>query len=428
MKTLLGLFITVVLSCSLQAQTQSSGYAIVGATVHTLGPKGSLKDATVLLKDGKIQQVLTQGQVPAGYEIIDAKGKVVTPGLFGAHTRLGLVEVGMSAGTVDSSSKVSQISSDGAGLDVSYAINSASTLMDISRIAGITSAATSLSNTGQLFQGQGAVISLGDKAQPLISSRAFVTIDLSNGGIDENGESRAVTWVALESALQEAEFAKGKSLTPLVEWHGDLAKADLKALLPVVSGEIPLLIDVRRVADIRQVLALKKRHSKLNIVLLQATEAWMLADELAKAKIAVIISPERNLPYAFDQLGATMQNAARLNAAGVKVSIGMETHNIRLATQHAGNAVANGLPWLDGLAALTINPATVYGLGQQFGSIEAGKQADVVIWSGDPLQVTETAEQVFIKGEKILMESRQTKLRDRYLNLGQAKPMRFVHP
>lgn len=428
MRLLLSVILTTMVCCAVQAQSPSVAYAIVGAKVHTMGPQGSLQSATVLIKDGKIQKVMEQDAALSGYEVIDGKGKVLTPGLIGAFTNLGLVEVGFSAGTVDASTKMSTISKVGAGLDVSYGINPDSTLIAISRIEGITSAATTLATTHQLFQGQGAFISLGDKSMPILKSAAFISLDMSNDGVDENGESRAVTWVALESALQEAEFAKDKTLTPMVEWHGELSKVDINALIPLVSGDKPLLIDARRQADIRQVLALKQRHNKLNIVLLHATEGWMLADELAKAGIAVILDPQSNLPNAFDQLGATLQNAARLNKAGVKVTIGMDTHNIRLATQHAGNAVANGLPWIDGLAALTINPAKIYGMDKQLGSIEVGKQADLVLWSGDPLEVTESAEQVFIKGNKIDMQSRQTKLRDRYLHLNQDKPMEYVRP
>jgi imidazolonepropionase-like amidohydrolase len=217
-------------------------------------------------------------------------------------------------------------------------------------------------------------------------------------------------------------------LTPMQQWHGQLSRADIKALLPVIRGNIPLLIEARRAADIRQVIAFKKRHPKLDIVLVQGTEAWRVAKELAANDIPVILNPESNLPYAFDQLAAPLENAGRLDKAGVNVSIGIETHNIRLAKQHAGNAGANGLPWQQGLAALTINPAKLYGMDKQIGSLEPGKQADLVVWSGDPLEVTESAEQVFIKGNLIDMQSRQTKLRDRYLKLQGDKPMQYIRP
>ncbi|GAC21004.1 amidohydrolase family protein [Paraglaciecola arctica] len=402
--------------------------AIVGAKVHTMSSQGTVDNATVLIKDGKIQKVM-QGEVAlAGYEIIDAKGKVVTPGLIGASTSLGLVDVGFSAGTNDSNSSLTSISATGAAFDVSYAINPDSSLMAIARIEGVTSAATSMGRTGQLFNGQGALITLGDTSTPLIQARAFISTRVGNGGADTIGGSRSVLWVSLEKALAEAKFAVGKSLSPRDEWHGELSRTDIVALIPLVKGEIPLLVDARRAADIRQVIALKQRHSQLNIVITYATEGWRVAKELADNNIPVILNPEANLPSSFDQLGATLKNAGRLADAGVQVSIGMETHNIRLARQHAGNAVANGLIWEQGLAALTINVAKLYGIDDTLGSLEAGKIADVVIWSGDPLEVTEAAEMVLIAGEPVKMQSRQSKLRDRYLKLQTDKPMQYVRP
>jgi imidazolonepropionase-like amidohydrolase len=402
--------------------------AIVGAKVYTMSSQGTLENATVLIKDGKIQKIMEGEPALAGYEIIDAKGKVVTPGLIGASTTLGLVDVGFSGGTNDSNSSLTSISKTGAAFDVSYAINPDSSLMAIARIEGVTTAATSMGSTGQLFSGQGALISLGDVSEPVIQARAFISTRVGNSGADTMGGSRSVLWVSLEKALAEAKFAIGKSLTPSDEWHGELSRADIAALVPVVKGEIPLLVDARRAADIRQVIALKQRQPQLNIVITYATEGWRVAKELADNNIPVILDPEANLPFGFDQLGSTLKNAGRLAAAGVKVSIGMETHNIRLARQHAGNAVANGLSWNQGLAALTINVAKLYGIDDKLGSLEVGKHADVVIWTGDPLEVTESAELVLIAGEIIEMHSRQSKLRDRYLQLQTGKRMQYVRP
>jgi imidazolonepropionase-like amidohydrolase len=400
----------------------------VGAKVYTMSSQGTLENATVLIKDGKIQKIMEGEPALAGYEIIDAKGKVVTPGLIGASTTLGLVDVGFSGGTNDSNSSLTSISKTGAAFDVSYAINPDSSLMAIARIEGVTTAATSMGSTGQLFSGQGALISLGDVSEPVIQARAFISTRVGNSGADTMGGSRSVLWVSLEKALAEAKFAIGKSLTPSDEWHGELSRADIAALVPVVKGEIPLLVDARRAADIRQVIALKQRQPQLNIVITYATEGWRVAKELADNNIPVILDPEANLPFGFDQLGSTLKNAGRLAAAGVKVSIGMETHNIRLARQHSGNAVANGLSWNQGLAALTINVAKLYGIDDKFGSLEVGKHADVVIWTGDPLEVTESAELVLIAGEIIEMHSRQSKLRDRYLQLQTGKRMQYVRP
>ncbi|MCV2883843.1 amidohydrolase family protein [Aestuariibacter sp. AA17] len=415
-------------SLSFVAQVQAENYAITGATVHTMDAAGSFENGTVFIKDGKIEKVIDGQASTDGYTVIDASGKVVTPGLIGALTSLGLEEVSMSAGTVDSRSEARDISQVGAALDVSYAVNPDSSLINISRIEGITSAATSMSRTGQLFGGQGAIITLGDLDVPVIKPRAFVSTSVSGHGADANGGSRASLWVQLETALDEVQAATTQLAGYDKAWHGLLSRSDLKALKPVLDGNVPLLIEANRAADIRQVIGFKQRNPSLNIALINATEAWRVADALAQANIPVILDPESNLPYNFDELGATLENASRLEEAGVMVTIGINTHNIRLAKQHAGNAVANGLSWEQGLAALTINVAKLFGVENTLGSLAPGKRADVVIWSGDPLQVTEAATQVFINGEKIKMESRQSKLRDRYLNLEQPKPMRYVRP
>lgn len=422
----LAISILIIGASTLSLYAQAKNIAIVDATVHTMSDKGTLENATVLIRNGKIQTVLSERPAISGYEVINAKGKVVTPGLIGAYTSLGLVEVGFSAGTVDSNSSASAISKTGAALDVPYAVNPKSTLIAISRIEGVTSAATTMTRTGQLFNGQGAIISLGDTITPVIKPKAFLSVAVDNGGADNTGGSRAALWTTLEHVLSEAAFTQGKKLDPLSSWHGISTIADAKALNSFLMGEQPILIEAHRAADILQVIELGKRYPKMNLVILNATEGWQVAEQLADANIAVILNPESNLPYEFDQLSATLENAGRLQKAGVTVAIGMNTHNIRLAKQHAGNAVANGLPWQAGLASLTINPAKIYGISDTHGSIETGKQADLVIWSGDPLEVTETAEQVLINGERIEMVSRQTKLRDRYLKKHEQKSVHYV--
>lgn len=390
--------------------------AITGATIHTVAEQGTVQNGTVLIEDGKIKQVLDSVSVPSGFTEIDAKGKVLTPGFIGALTSIGLVEVGSSAGVVDSRVQAHPISSVGAAYDVQYAINPDSTLIDITRLEGFTSAVTGISRTGQLFSGQGAVISLNKSMQPLLKAHAFMQLDVSNGGASHAGDSRAALWVALNQSLSEAQFAQSQNMQANQSWEGMITRADASALGKVLNGDTPLLVTANRAADILQVIALKKRFENLNLVLVKASDGWRVAKKIAQANIPVILDPEYNLPGGFDRLGATLTNAARLHKAGVSIAIGVNTHNIRLASQHAGNAVANGLAHSAAIASLTITPAKIFGLDDSIGSIEAGKNADLVIWSGDPLEVTQAAEQVFISGQSMPMTSRQTQLRDRYLN------------
>lgn len=390
--------------------------AIVGGKVFTGTEQGTLESATVLIDNNKIVDVTTSGSVPAGYITIDASGKYVTPGLIGAYTQLGLVEVSSSAGTVDASVTSSKVSATGAAFDVTYAINPDSSLMAISRVEGFTSAVSGITRSESLFTGQGAVITLSGASNSVIKPRAFMAVNVGNHGADDNGGSRAALWVMLNEAINEAvQVSNTAQLSPSSSWEGLNSRADIKALKPVVNGTIPLLMFADRAADIRQVIAFKQRYPNIRVVLVKGMEAWRVADELAAAGIPVIIDPEFNLPGGFDQLGATLANAKRLEDAGVMVAIGMETHNIRLATQHAGNAVAYGMSWEAAMAALTVNPATIFDMPALLGTLKKDAQADVVVWSGDPLEVTQAAEVVIINGEPVAMTSRQIKLQQRYL-------------
>ncbi|APE05683.1 MAG: amidohydrolase [Alteromonas sp.] len=407
--------ITLVAALSMVSSIAAENIAIVGGKVHTMTSAGVLEKGTVLLSDGRISAVFADGEVPQGYKVIDASGKVVTPGFVGALTSLGLVEVSSSSGVVDSSVEKTPITNTGAAFDVQYAINADSSLIPVTRLEGVTSAATTVSNGEFLFGGKGAVISL-DGFAPVLKAGAFMTVDAGSGGAEISGGSRASLWVMLDKVFNEAKNAKD-NLSAEKPWYGINTRLDVSALKQVIAGDMPLFMRADRASDIRQVIAFKKRHSSINVILVHGVEAWRVANELADAEIPVIIDPEYNLPGGFDQMGATLKNAARLHNAGVQVAIGMDTHNIRLAAQHAGNAVANGLDYEAGLASLTKVPAQILGLESQLGSLVKGARADVVIWSGDPLEVTQAAESVFIGGKAIKMESRQTKLRDRYLTL-----------
>jgi imidazolonepropionase-like amidohydrolase len=190
-----------------------------------------------------------------------------------------------------------------------------------------------------------------------------------------------------------------------------------QSLREYLSGAARVVFDVQRAADIRQVLALAQREH-LRIAVRGAAEAWRVAAELAQAEVPVLLDPLDDLPQSFDAIGATLENAARLERAGVRIAFSFndpQPHNIRKLRQGAGIAVAHGLPFEAALAALTRTPAEIFGVGDRNGSIERGRPADLVLWSGDPLEVTTLADAVFIQGVQQVMRSRQSELRDRYL-------------
>lgn len=405
--------------------------AITGATVHTVGPNGTIENATVVFADGRIVAVGDNVSVPAGATVIDAADKVVTPGLFTPIGSLGLVEVGFSAGPVDSDQRGDQFT---ASFDVADAFNRRSTLIPINRMEGVTRALIApnpggmdeAGNNSSIFSGLATVVNLGATGDSIDRRAAAMVVTLGQRGVDYAGGSRAAVLLQLRSALDEARDYRDHSDAHERGQHSDytLSVADLEALQGVLSGNVPLLANVDRAADIEELISLKVEYG-IRVIINGGTEAWMLAAHVAAANIPVILAPTDNLPSNFDRLNATAKSAAILADAGVTIAFAdgeSQTHNARNITQSAGNAAAEGLSWDAALRAITLSPAEMYGVAGRVGSIELGKDADLVIWPGDPLELTNYAEQVFIRGESVEMVSRQTLLRDRYLDTDDKRP------
>jgi imidazolonepropionase-like amidohydrolase len=212
----------------------------------------------------------------------------------------------------------------------------------------------------------------------------------------------------LEQAIRET-----RSKTPVAQ--GALLHAAGREALTryLMGGRVVFQVD--RAADILGVVAFADRNG-IKPVILGGDEAWLVAQALAKAEVPVILNPLDDLPVDFDHLGSTLENAARLQRAGVRIAFSSgDTAQARLVRQLAGNAVAHGLPWEAALAAITSTPADIFGLGATHGRIAVGQAADLVLWSGDPLEVSTLADKVWIAGRPVEMKSRQTELRDRYV-------------
>ena len=394
------------------AAVMAEDIAITGGTAFTMGKAGKIENATVLIKDGKIQKVGSGLKVPSGYTVIDATGKIVTPGLMGAQTGLGLHEGPSWAGINDGDATKAKV---GPALDATWGLNGNQTPIAVNRIEGITRAATNLRVTAGLFTGQGAIISLDDAE--VLRSKAYITLSVGERASEKIG-SRSAVWYTVIKALDEANPDKKKKKSSKSK---DAAAAkpnpDRDALARLFSGKVTLVVNASRKSDILNVIRLKNKYPKIKMAIAGAQEAWMVADELAEAEIPAIIHAIDNLPESFEMLGATQENAGRLEKAGVKVAIvGNGDSNVRLAIQNAGNAVGNGMSWQAAMASLTTVPAEIYGISKSYGTLEKGKDADVVVWDGDPLELMSSPDVVIIGGENMPMVSRQTKLRDRYLN------------
>lgn len=396
--------------------------AIVGGKVITMGPAGTIENGTVVIQDGRIQAVGANVAVPGGARRIDAAGKVVTPGLMDSISRLGLVEVSAVDGTRDSRTGSDTIT---AAFDVVDAFNPRSILIPVNRVEGLTRTVIAPAPGSSLIAGQGALIHLGGpEGGPesyIVKPRVAMFGVLGEAGMEYGGGSRAAALLRLREALADArEYAKNRQAYDQGERREySLSRLDLEALQPVVRGEMTMvLMGVNRASDIEAALRLAKEE-KLKIMLAGASEGWIVADQIAAAKVPVLITPVENLPGSFESLGATLENAVRLHRAGVTFAFMTgEAHNARNIRQYAGIAVANGLPWDASLAAMTSVPARLWGISDRYGTLEPGKDADVVVWDGDPLEITSFPEAVFIRGVQMPEDSRQLELRDRYKDPG----------
>ncbi|UIJ44238.1 amidohydrolase family protein [Sphingomonas cannabina] len=417
MKRFLLLSAAALLASPAAAQT----IAITGGTVAIGDGSAPVENGTVVIRDGRIVAAGAGVAVPAGATVVDAKGKWIAAGMVAGLSGLGLLDAGGIGESNDSASRGSPFK---AAIDVSVAINPNAAMVGNERAGGVTRAIVAPDAGGSIFAGQGAVIDLGADPDPLTRARAFQYVELGEGGAAQAGGSRPAAYVGLHDALAQAEDYRrnpagfdGRSRDAL------LTRADAQALLQVLDGAMPLLVHVERASDIRTVLALPKRYPKLRLVLVGAAEGWMVAREIAAARVPVIASALADLPASFESLAATESNVGRLTQAGATVGILSQgnggEHTLK---QFAGNLVAitkvpgaTGLDWGKAFATITSRPAAALGLDGEIGSLRPGRRADVVLWDGDPLELSSMPVAVWIDGQQQPLDSRQRKLRNRYL-------------
>jgi imidazolonepropionase-like amidohydrolase len=427
---------------------------ITNATLVLGDGSEPIQGGTVVVRNGRVVAAGATVRVPTNAEFIDAKGKWVTPGIVAGFSRLGLAEVDLGAdGSDDTDTGNSPFS---AAIDVTPAINPKASTIAVSRADGVTRAVVAPVAGKSIFGGQGAVIDTGNDMDAVLRARAFQFVELGEGGAGKAGGSRSAAFVLFRNALREARDLAGLR-TPLTgraqvepqvadipyEERPDptlltrdarrsedvlLTRFDAAALVPVLRGRQLLLVHVERAKDILNVLDLRREFPGLKIALVGVTEGWTVADRIAASGVWVIASALNDLPASFEMLAATQSNVGRMRAAGVKVAIGMiddnDTRYLRNQRQYAGNLVAlsklpgaAGLSWGEAFAMISSRPAEAVGLGREIGSLAVGRRGDVVIWSGDPLELSSAPEAVWIDGVRQPLDNHQTKLRDRYRSL-----------
>lgn len=388
--------------------------AITGGTVHPIsGP--AIPNGTVIIQNGRITAVGANVAVPAGAVRIDATGKTVTPGLFESGTNLALVEVE----AVGSDFRVQDEDHIAAAFNVADGINPRSMVIPVTRIAGVTTVVSR--PAGGLISGQGIAFDLiGDRLEEMsIRSPIAMFGSVSENEHDAGGGARGGMFMRLREALDDARvWARNPQAFERGETRQfSVSRLDMAALQPVLRGELPLVLEAHRASDIQTAIRIAGEYD-IKLIIAGGTEGWMVADDLARARVPVLVKVLRNLPESFESLGARYDNAALLRRAGVQVAITTgETYKAFNIRQEAGNAVAYGLPYEEALRAVTLYPAQIFGVADRYGTLEPGKVANVVVWDGDPLELLTRVEHVIIRGQEVPLVSRETMLRDRYMNL-----------
>ncbi|HWG34108.1 MAG TPA: amidohydrolase family protein [Gemmatimonadaceae bacterium] len=416
--------VTFVIVAPAHAQT----VAITGGTVYPVsGP--AIQNGTVLMRDGKIVAVGADVAVPAGAQRIDATGKIVTPGFIDASTTLGLVEIGGEPSTRDANAKgTDAIAASFRSWD---GLNSESVNWAPARNEGVTSAV--VLPGGGLVSGGAAMVDLADGTAAQMIRRAPVAMiaQIDNPRSAQTG-ARGELIGKLRNLIEDVKFYQAhradydrsatRSLTA--------PRVDLEAMIPVVEGKLPLAIEAERVDDIQAALRLAKEFN-LKIIIMGGAEAWLAANDLAAAHVPVVAGAMNNIPSSFQTLNQRQENLGILSKAGVTTAIvgnngdgDEELFNVRNIKYEAGNAVAYGMTHDAALRAVTLAPAEMFGVADHVGSLQPGRDANVVIWSGDPFEFSTHAEHVYIHGRDVIAPSRQDMLTQRYKTL----PPKYSQP
>lgn len=412
---ILGAMLLLVLAMCTEPVEARSLAIVHASVVHPVaGP--SFADGLVLVQDGRIRYVGPMIDVPADAEVIDARGKWVTPGIFSAGSQLGLVEI---YSVDDTNDGVSAQSGLNAALDVRYGFNPDTSPLAVSRKAGLTRSAVFPRASGSIFAGMGALVHLAaGQRDGAFKPAAFAYLEMGDHGVRMAGGSRSAAWIKLSGAF--SRYPSGT--TGRDGANGPVDEAG--AIGALASGSVPMLMRVQSARDILLALDFNDRHPDVDLVLVGAAEGWRVADEIAHRGVPVIVDAFVNIPTRFELMASTRENARRLAQAGVTIAIipgephePMATANARSIMHAAGVAIAHGLPWQRALEAVTLNPARIFGVESELGSLEAGKRADIVIWDGDPFELSTRATAVLIDGQVQPLHSRQDRLRDRYLEV-----------
>ena len=368
----------------------------------------------ILIKSGKIISI--SNDISNAKKVINADGKIVTPGFIAPDTEIGIVEIGSLSVTRDDSPKIYNI-----GFSIFDAFNPNSTLIPWNRANGITSALSLPKASSSPIGGLGSFFDLNSDLN-ISGEKDMVMIGRVGGS---SSKSRAETFALMEDILDLAFSIDSKVIKSDIEIisfmndmpianHLNLQVRDIKALYKLANKRLPLIIESNRASDILKLIKLKKKYN-LNLIIMGAQEATLVSTQIAESKIPLIVNPINNIPNSFDELASNINASARLEQAGISLMFNApRDHNYHLIRQGAGVAVANGMSYGGAIKALTSNFSKAFGISSK-GVLKKGASADLIIWSSDPLEPSSIPEKVFINGVDSSLMTRSLRLQERYI-------------
>ena len=413
------------------AAASNETIAIKGGKLLTI-THGVIENGVVVMHNGRIAAVGGAGTaIPVGAKIIDATGMTVYPGLIDSETRLGLTEISADRMTNDEIEMSDEIMPH---MHVYDAFHAETALIPVTRINGITNAIVAPSSQDTL-PGQDSFIQLaGPSATEMLTVRD-IAMPLNFTGQQRRNQSfeqakfpftrmgmatqlRQTFIDALDYDQKIAAYDKKKNSSDAKEKDkaGAPPKRDLKleALLPYLHGKKPVVLAAEQPNDLLTALELANEFH-LKVILNHVTHSASLLDKIAATGLPVIIGPIYEQPKESERYDAVFSMPAQLAKRGVKIAFASyDSHQARNLPYAAGYAVGFGLPPEEALKAMTINPAQMWGVDKDLGSLDVGKMGNVVVANGDPLDVKTDVKHVFIQGQEIPLVSKQTELRDQY--------------
>ena len=385
--------------------TYGSDTLIKNGTIHTGdGSKAFVGD--IYIKNGVINSI---GNIDIeASTIIDATGKIITPGFIAPITAVGIIEIGSLDVTRDDEADYLNM-----GFSIFRAFNANSTLIPWNRSNGLTSVITLPQQASMPLAGMGSFFVL-DGQMSVSGMKDMVML----GKIGASSGSRSEDLDILENLISLGKLVRNKNYekvleSPMAEFF-ELHSQDIEALDKVANKNLPLIIETNRASDIKHLIDIKNKHD-LNLILAGVEDAPLVLNELVESGIPVIINPMDNIPNSFDELSSSLELASILNKAGITIMFdSSRSHNYYLMRQGAGNAVAYGMNYEDAISGMSKIVADVFGIENR-GSLVKGNFADVVIWESDPLEPASVPLYVLIEGSEMDLVTRSSRLKDRYI-------------